>query len=204
MSADGVRISYVPSKGGELSDHMSRILDERWRESRGIQVESVGVASISYDEESQKLINMRNQGAIMSDASVQQGYMRSAVARGIEAAGSNPNGAMAGFMGVNMGMQAGAGVLNAAPAPAQAPQPGSWTCSCGAVNTGNFCGSCGAARPDRDGWTCSCGAHNTGRFCSNCGKERPAAGVCPHCGEKLPDGAARFCPSCGKALRQEN
>ena len=52
MSADGVRISYVPSKGRELSRYMSSILDEDWKLMRGIEVQSVGIASISYDEES--------------------------------------------------------------------------------------------------------------------------------------------------------
>ena len=41
MSADGVRISYVPSKGRELSRYMSSILDEDWKLMRGIEVQSV-------------------------------------------------------------------------------------------------------------------------------------------------------------------
>ncbi len=76
MSADGVRISYVPSKGRELSRYMSSILDEDWKPMRGIEVQSVGIASISYDEESQKLIQMRNQGAMLSDASIREGYVQ--------------------------------------------------------------------------------------------------------------------------------
>ena len=50
-----------------------------------------------------------------------------------------------------------------------------WTCSCGAQNTGRFCGNCGNPRPQPAArpWTCSCGAQNTGRFCCNCGKPRP-------------------------------
>ena len=97
MSADGVRISYVPSKGRELSRYMSSILDEDWKLMRGIEVQSVGIASISYDEESQKLIQMRNQGAMLSDASIREGYVQGAMARGIEAAGSNANGSAAGL-----------------------------------------------------------------------------------------------------------
>lgn len=58
------------------------------------------IASISYDEESQKLINMRNQGAMLGDPSVREGYVQGAMARGFEAAGSNGSGAMAGFMGM--------------------------------------------------------------------------------------------------------
>lgn len=49
-----------------------------------------------------------------------------------------------------------------------------WTCSCGAQNTGRFCGNCGSPKPQpADGpWTCS-GTQNTGRFCGNCGSPRP-------------------------------
>lgn len=67
MSADGVRISFVASKGRELGRYMAETLDEEWNRLRGMEIQSVGIASISYDEESQKLINMRNQGAMLGD-----------------------------------------------------------------------------------------------------------------------------------------
>ena len=194
MSADGVRISYVASKSTELSRYMASTLDESWKNLRGIV--SVALASISYDEESQKLINMRNQGAMMSDPTIREGYMQSAIARGLEAAGSNANGAAAGYMGMGFGMQAAGSVMGSASAvnlqqmqmnqaaaaqpQASAPQPQaapaqageSWTCGCGAVNTGKFCQECGSARPQIGPWTCSCGTVNTGKFCSECGKPR--------------------------------
>ncbi len=111
MSADGIRISYVASKGRELGKYMSETLDEDWTQTRGMEIQSVGIASISYDEESQKLINMRNQGAMLSDPSVREGYMQGAIARGLEAAGSNANGAMAGFMGMGVGMTGAGGYM---------------------------------------------------------------------------------------------
>ena len=196
MSADGVRISYVASKGMELSRYMASTLDESWKNLRGMEIVSVALASISYDEESQKLINMRNQGAMMSDPTIREGYMQSAIARGLEAAGSNANGAAAGYMGMGFGMQAAGSVMGSASAvnlqqmqmnqaaaaqpQASAPQPQaapaqageSWTCGCGAVNTGKFCHECGSARPQIGPWTCSCGTVNTGKFCSECGKPR--------------------------------
>lgn len=111
MSADGIRISYVASKGRELGRYMSNVLDEDWKQMRGMEIQSVGIASISYDEESQKLINMRNQGAMLSDPSVREGYVQGAIARGMEAAGSNANGAMAGFMGMGVGMNTAGGYM---------------------------------------------------------------------------------------------
>lgn len=187
MSADGIRISFVSSKGRELSKYMSDVLDEEWHKNRGVSVESVGIGSISYDEESKALINMRNKGAMLGDPSVREGYMQGAVARGMEAAGSNSGGSMTGFMGMNMAGQMAGSAMSAASAAnlhqmeqqrqagAQAQQQqsaaGSWTCSCGAVNTGNFCPKCGNAAPSAS-WTCSCGSVNTENFCPNCGKRR--------------------------------
>lgn len=185
MSADGERISFVTSKGPALSKYMSECLDDTWKSKRGFEVDSVGIASITYDEESQKLINMRNQGAMMSDATIREGYVQSEIARGLGQAGSNPNGAGAAFMGMGMGMNAAGGFMGAASATnaqqmqaqaaqtAQAAQAaGTWTCACGSVNSGNFCGQCGAPKPQPASWTCSCGSVNTGNFCSQCGKPR--------------------------------
>ncbi len=52
MSADGIRISHVSSKAQELSDYMSQALDAKWMELRGMEIVSVGIASVSYDDES--------------------------------------------------------------------------------------------------------------------------------------------------------
>ena len=77
MSVDGIRISHVTSKTRELSKYMGQVLDEDWKKARGIEIQSVGIASISYDEESQKLINMRNQGAMMGDPNIREGFVQS-------------------------------------------------------------------------------------------------------------------------------
>lgn len=213
MSVDGIRISYVTSKSRELSKYMSQVLDEEWNTARGFEVKSVGIGGISYDDESQKLINMRNQGAMMGDPNIREGYVQSTVAQGIQAAGSNTNGAAGSFMGVGMGMGTGGSFMaaasasnqaqiqqqQAAPAAQPAPKAEGWVCDCGATgNTGKFCSECGKAKPaDGNTWNCECGASNTGKFCSECGKARPAAGVvCPDCGKKF-DAAPKFCDECG-------
>ncbi|MCI5649015.1 MAG: SPFH domain-containing protein [Fusicatenibacter sp.] len=214
MSADGIRISYVPSKSIELSRYMADAMDESWRSMRGIEIQSVAIASVSYDEESKNLIQMRNQGAMMSDPSVREGYVQGAFARSMEKAAANPNGAMAGFMGMNLGMNAAGSAMNSASAvnlsqmqmnqqkeaaaKAEKEQKDVWTCSCGTENTGNFCSNCGSKKPaPKQGWTCSCGTENTGNFCSNCGAKRPETGswTCS-CGTQ---NQGKFCSNCGKA-----
>lgn len=195
MSADGIRISHVSSKAQELSDYMSQALDAKWMELRGMEIVSVGIASVSYDDESKELINMRNKGAMLSDATVREGYVQGSIARGLEAAGSNEGGATNAFIGMGMGMQnAGsymaqtsqinqqqaqmqqqARMQQQTPTPA-APEDG-WVCSeCNAQNSGNFCSSCGAKKPEKKG-----------AFCTNCGANIQSAGAkfCPECGTKL-------------------
>ena len=55
------------------------------------------------------------------------------------------------------------------------------------------------AASDQDTWTCSCGAKNSGQFCSECGNKKTESKFCPECGEKLPENA-KFCTKCGKKL----
>ena len=219
MSADGTRISYVTSKARELGKYMSTTLDEEWNQTRGMEIQAVGIASVSYDEESQKLINMRNEGAMLGgDASVLRGMAVKNLTEGVRDAGSNAGGAMAGFMGVGMGMQQfntsmeglnamTAGMAGAQPqaAPQQAAAPqaaaaapaNSWTCECGAVNTGKFCSECGKPAPaPANTWICECGTVNTGKFCSECGKPAPAAEWICECGTV---NKGKFCSNCGKA-----
>ncbi|WP_071131831.1 SPFH domain-containing protein [Enterococcus timonensis] len=210
LSQDGQRISYVPSKSVELSKYMAEVLDAEWKQNRGMEVASVAVSSISYTDDSQKLINMRNQGAMLGDANVREGYVQGAMARGMEEAGKNPGGAASGFFGVGMGMnQAGnyfsdASRQNAQQAQDQAQKQ--------AQNQNQNQGAGANTNANADGqWTCpKCGTVNTGRFCSNCGTEKPAPVAentsskiemkCQACGEvvDLSNGVPKFCPHCGK------
>lgn len=93
---------------------MGNVLDESWNELRGMEIVSVAVASISYTDDSVKLINMRNEGAMLGDPSVREGYVQGSIARGMEAAGKNDAGAMTGFMGMGMGMNANGSYLSQA------------------------------------------------------------------------------------------
>ncbi len=207
MSVDGVRISAISSKSRTLSKYMADALDSEWNELRGIEICSVGIASISYDDESKELINMRNKGAMMSDPSVREGFVQSSVAQGLQNAGSNKAGAGNAFMAMNMGMSGAGGFMESASrtnsaqmAQKQAQQAqqaqqmqDEWKCSCGAANTGNFCNNCGAKKPEA-GWKCSCGAVNSGNFCANCGAKKPDANWKCSCGAS---NTGNFCSDCG-------
>ncbi len=209
MSADGIRISHVAGRSRDLSKYMAAELDADWNEQRGFEVQSVGIASVSYDEQSRKLIDMRNEGAMLGDATVREGYIQGAMARGIEAAGANPGGAAGAFIGMGMGMGAGGSAIAAMSESnreqmvreAARPKVEGWTCTCGvAGNTGKFCTECGAKKPaPANSWQCpECGKECTGKFCSNCGAKRPeekeATWFCPECGTEC---TGKFCTNCG-------
>ena len=210
MSADGIRISHVTSKALELGRYMANVLDEDWKQMRGMEVQAVGLASISYDEESKKLINMRNEGAMLgTDMNVMRGMAMQNITEGIRDAGSNAGGAMNGFMGVGLGMnsmnafgglfsqntQPQQGMMQTTPQPQQT-QAG-WTCECGQTNQGKFCCNCGKPVPaPKSAWTCECGQTNEGKFCCNCGKPAPAAEWTCSCGQV---NKGKFCSNCGKA-----
>jgi membrane protease subunit (stomatin/prohibitin family) len=211
MSVDGIRVSHVPSRSRELSQYMSNVLDESWNKLRGFEVQAVGIASISYDDESKELINMRNKGAMLGDPSIREGYVQGSIARGFEAAGSNTAGSAATFMGMGIGMQAGGAYMGTAsqanvqqmqqqaaqqpvapanqpltPPPAQPAQPAQ---PAGAVQ---------ATGPS--GWTCACGSVNQGRFCPECGKPQPESFTCSKCGHQFTGRKPKFCSECGQAL----
>lgn len=206
MSAEGERISFVASKGTVLSRHMASVLDEAWNRDRGFEVMNVGLASISYDEESQKLINMRNQGAMLGDPTIREGYIQGAMARGMEAAGSNSGGAMAGFMGMAAGMNAGGGFMGAASAAnmqqmqmnqaAGATPMAGMNQAAGANPAAGMNQAAAAPAAQAGTWTCACGMVNSGKFCSECGSPRPAAGAWTcSCGTV---NSGKFCSECGR------
>ena len=167
-------------------------------------VVSVGI-KVSYDEESQALINMRNKGAMLSDAAVQQGYVAGNISEGLKDAGSNANGAMAGFMGMGIGMNAGGNILGGYqqnPQYRQTPDPQQYNQQNApqqyAQQPAPQQNAPQAAAP-AGGWTCACGAVNTGKFCSECGSKKPEAPkkrFCTNCGAELNENA-KFCPECG-------
>lgn len=224
MSADGIKISNVTSKTMELAQYLSDVLDDTWTAKRGMIIESVGINSISYDEESRKLINMRNQGAMLSDPTIREGYVQGSIADGLKAAGSNPSGAMAGFMGIGMGMQSAGAFMGAAsqtnqfqmqqqmqqPQQAQNAGAASWLCSCGASNTGRFCMNCGKPKAADGQWKCSCGAISEGKFCPQCGNRKPETVAktykCNKCGWQPsdPSNPPKFCPECGDPFNEQD
>ncbi len=222
ISAMGVRYSALPGHTLELSDAMNEVLSAKWKETRGLQIVSIAVNSISAPKEDEDMIKEMQKTAVYRNANMAGAALVGAQAEAMKTAAGNSGGAMAGFMGMNMAAQAGG--MNAQnfftmgqqqQAQQQAAQPAnSWTCLCGAVNTGKFCSECAKPKPAPQGsWTCACGAVNSGKFCMECGKPQPKSAAdgwtcvcgavnkgkfCMECGKPKPAGAPLYkCDKCG-------
>lgn len=195
LSIDGIRVSQVTAKTVELSRYMRDALDEDWLKLRGIEIVSVGIASLSYDEQSRKIIDMRSEAGVFSDPNVREAYVQTSIARGIEAAGSNEAGATTAFWGMGMGMQAGGNFMQSASASNQASM---------AAQQQQAAGASGVSAPAAASWACTkCSAQSVGNFCSTCGEARPAApaagAFCTNCGHQFEGERPRFCSQCGHA-----
>ena len=217
-----LRPAQIPAHTTELKDALNKALAVEWTQRRGISVESIALNPITLTPEDMQKINQMEDAATMgSNPFMMAGRMADAQANAMEAAANNSAGAMTGFMGMGMAMNAGgnfnpaamyqAGVQQqqaqqqAAAAPAQAapaaPANG-WKCACGATASGKFCTECGAQKPAAEGWTCACGAVNKGKFCPECGAKKPADAPlykCDKCGwqPEDPHNPPKFCPECG-------
>lgn len=208
LTALELRPAQIPAHTNELKDAMNNALKSEWTERRGITVESIAINPISLNEEDMKKINKMEDAATMgSNPFMMAGRMADSQATAMETAAGNSAGAMTGFMGMGMAMNAGGAnaaqsFYNAGVQQQKAAAENGWKCSCGATANGNFCPECGAAKPSAEGWSCSCGALNKGKFCSNCGQKKPAGAPlyqCDKCGWKPedPKNPPKFCPECG-------
>lgn len=206
LSTQGVFYSMISTRLTELTNNVQAATVGSWQQ-RGFMVTNIGMGAPTLTDESKKLLGDRLKADTMLDPNVQQAMMAGSVARGIESAASNEAGAMMGFMGMNMAQQAGGNIMGQMTANAQQfnqrqPQnnPNAWKCSCGNVNAGAFCSSCGNKKPEA--WVCKCGTQNTGKFCANCGTSKEGAAPAPKasgewvckCGKT---NSGRFCAECG-------
>lgn len=212
ISAQGIRYSALPGHTMEIADALNNVLSNKWSGLRGISVVSVGVNSVTASPEDEATIKELQKSAVFRNTNMAAAHMVQAQAEAMKTAAGNQGGAMMGFMGMNMAQTAGGFNANnlfqmsqqqsaAAPAERPAVPAGSWTCKCGAVNTGKFCAECGEKKAE-EGWTCSCGAVNKGKFCAECGAKKPSDAPlyrCDKCGwePEDPHHPPKFCPECG-------
>ena len=215
LSANKVQYYEIPAHTLEISEALNEQLSSVWRKKRGIEVFSFNINSLSIPEEQQKKITEWEENAMTTDPTTAAARLVGGQIDAMKTAAGNTAGAMTGFMGMGMAMNAGGG-MNAqnlfamgqqqqqqaqqAPAAPAAPAAGGWKCACGATVSGNFCPNCGAKKPEPQpeagAWRCKCGATATGKFCPECGSPKPAdtEGWTCTCGTV---NKGKFCQSCG-------
>ena len=204
-----VRPNALPGHAEKLAELMNEALTAKWGELRGISVVSIALNPITLSPDDAELIKQAQRTAILRDPSMAAATLTEAQAEALKGAANNEAGAMNGFIGMGMAMNAGNG-MNAQglyemgaknkESGAAAPSNG-WTCQCGKVNTTKFCSECGEPKPSA-GWVCSCGVQNMGKFCHDCGKPKPQNAPlyrCDKCGwqPEDPKDPPKFCPECG-------
>ncbi len=221
-----LRPNQIIQHNTELENAMNEALSAKWQELRGIQVVSVALGSVTLPDEDAELIKQAQRTAILRDPTMAAATITGAQADAMRAAASNEGGAMTGFLGMGMAMNAGnaANVQNLyamgqqqqqqqsqqPQAPAGAGAANGWKCSCGATATGKFCPECGSPKPEEKGWTCpTCGMVNGGKFCQNCGAKKPEGAPlyrCDKCGWEPEDPAhpPKFCPECGDPFDEKD
>jgi membrane protease subunit (stomatin/prohibitin family) len=188
-----LRPAQIPAHAGELKNAMNDALQRDWSERRGITVQSIAMNPITLTAEDFKKINQMEDAATLGgNAFMMAGRMADSTATAMENAAGNPNGAMMGFMGMNMAQQAGGGAniqnLYAMGQQQREMQQGK------------------QQQAAVEGWTCSsCGTVNKGKFCMECGAKKPAAAPlyrCDKCGwePEDPKNPPKFCPECGDSF----
>ena len=215
LSAQGVSYDQIPAHTKEVRDALNVELAPDWGK-RGIEVFSMNMGVPSIPEEQRKKITEWEETSMTLNPNTAAARMVGGQISAMNTAAGNSGGAMTGFMGMGMAMNASGNsaanlyAMGADQQPQQPQQPAqpaadTWVCPvCGKTVSGKFCPECGAKKPaPADGWTCpECGQVNKGKFCPNCGAKKPAGAPlyrCDKCGwePKDPTKPPKFCPECG-------
>mgnify|MGYP004570936543 CR=1 FL=1 len=215
ISEMGIRYSVLPRHTLELADSLNKVLSERWKNIRGIEIASIGISSIKAGEKDEEIIKELQRNAAFRDPTMAAAQLVGAQAVALQEAARNQSaGSAMAFMGMNLAGQVG-GIsaqelfkMGRKDNEVQLNTSGvdSWKCSCGKNATGLFCSNCGSKRPENQDeiWMCSCGRTNSGIFCPSCGAKKPEKMeyVCSNCGWESGeiDEILRFCPHCGKSF----
>ena len=188
LSAAGVQYYEIPAHTFDICSALNEVLDRDWGEKRGLEVFSFNVNSLTIPEEQKKKITEWEENAMSMNPMVAGARLVGAQADSMRTAAANEGGAMQGFMGMGMAMNAGGMNAQNLFAMGQQQQPQA------TIHP--------APAPAADGWKCACGATATGKFCPECGAKKPA-GVpqykCDKCGWEPEKGVKppKFCPECG-------
>ena len=118
----GNRITRIQQDQIGLASSLSQAVEEayQWKSDRGLEIVKVAIQAIEYDEDTKALLSDVKKADALSGARGNS-FMQQSVARGMQAAGENPNGGAAGMAFMGMGMNAVGGALGGIQQPVNQP-----------------------------------------------------------------------------------
>lgn len=121
----GNRISRIQGDSIGFAQSMSQAVEEayQWKTDRGLEIVKVALQAIEYDEDTKTLLSdVKKADALSGNRG--NSFMQQSVARGMQAAGENPNGGAMGMAFMGMGANAASGVMGGLQQqPVQQQQP---------------------------------------------------------------------------------
>ena len=105
-----LRPNQIIAHNTELENAMNTALSAKWGQLRGLKVISVALGSVTLSEEDTKIIQQLQRTAVLQNPNFAGATLVSAQADAMKAAASNTAGAMNGFVGMGMAMNAGGGI----------------------------------------------------------------------------------------------
>ncbi len=139
-ASKGNRISKIQGDQIGFAQAMSQAVEEayQWKSDRGLEIVKTAILAIEYDEDTKALLSDVKKADALAGARGNS-FMQQSVARGMQAAGENPNGGGTSMAFMGMGMNAAGNMMGGMQQPqttqnpfinvsnqqAQAPQSGS-------------------------------------------------------------------------------
>ena len=123
LSSAFANYSNDPNKGNRMAriqgdqigfaSAMSQAVEEAygWKSTRGLEIVKTAILAIEYDEDTKALLSDVKKADALSGARGNS-FMQQSVARGVQAAGENPNGGATAMAFMGMGMNAAGGIMN--------------------------------------------------------------------------------------------
>ena len=139
-ASKGNRISKIQGDQIGFAQAMSQAVEEayQWKSDRGLEIVKTAILAIEYDEDTKALLSDVKKADALAGARGNS-FMQQSVARGMQAAGENPNGGGTSMAFMGLGMNAAGNMMGGMQQPqttqnpfinvsnqqAQAPQSGS-------------------------------------------------------------------------------
>ncbi len=160
LSEQGLRPNELVNHLTELSEQMNDTLSSKWSETRGLDVVSVAINTVTIPEADQEMIKNLQKAAVLKDPNMAAATLASAQAEAMKKAADNEGGAAIGFMGMGLAMNAGG---TSAQDLYQMGQNKPQTEAVPEAPAGGYTGPV--------------------NYCPNCGTKLDGAKFCPNCGK---------------------